>query len=148
MKIVNFYRVLLLVPIVTPLALLAVARGLPGYPSFTLIAATAGFSLLIGGIPYVLIAIGVALWIRGRDERAIRRVMFICPLLMVPLLGVGTIAFSLVNHEPLAEFAKACAFYSCWSIGLGYIYVGLAVILIFIARRSGYLIDEPGRSVA
>ena len=91
MNIIRAYKLSLLLPIIVPILFapaLFFIRSI-GESGATVLM-TILYSLVYGGIPY-LILVGILLfWMRGKDETQIRRALLLSPLLMLVILRVAT----------------------------------------------------------
>src|SRR5919106_4298144 len=81
------YRVCIWLPILVPLivVLAAIAVGRPLAQG--IVVEVLFYSLLIGGVPYAVLAAWATWWVGGRSESEIRRLMFRAPLLMVAVFA-------------------------------------------------------------
>jgi len=86
------------------------------------------YSLLVGGVPYSLLALWATWWVVGRPEPAIRRLMFFAPLLMVALFGMLALTAGLVVGQ-VRVFAAVAGLGSALILVLGYLYVLLTMTL-------------------
>lgn len=89
MSIQGYYRRALVLPILVPVlasALLLLDDRLP--PDLGVVVFFLYWSLLIGGIPYLLFAGGFVLWARGRSDREVRRGILLSPLVFALLMMV------------------------------------------------------------
>ena len=125
MTVPTFYRLTLALPLAAPMILLAVGRALGRLTA----AGSAGllieillYSLIYGGVPYLLLASWASWHIGGRSEAEIRRTMFLAPLLMAALLAAVAIVTGLVTGA-VVPFAAVALLGAIVSIALGYLYV-------------------------
>ncbi len=101
------------------------------------------FSLVYGGIPY-LILVGILLfWMRGKDETQIRRALLLSPLLMLVIFQVFAglwIAFFSEGTGKINQFVGSLVLLSPFVLLFGYIYVGIAfgVIELWKKRKRVY----------
>lgn len=129
--LVAYYRATLALPLAIP-----VAAGLMEMAGVVLkgtIATIFWYSLVIGGIPYSLLAAFMFFWIQGRSEKAIHHVLYVSPFFMVVLLAITAGLFPLVRASLSADrgLVDAIAGYSLLTLVLGYLYVA--------AVQFGYL---------
>jgi hypothetical protein len=107
--------------------------------------AVCGLAAVVGGIPYALLAVSLLLWMRRRPERQIRMAMFSAPVLMVALLGLTIVAAVALEGSPVdVEVLTAWAAYSGYALTLGYSYVALACLIVWLARRTGRVGSDGG----
>jgi len=138
MRIRTLYRCLLSLPFVVPGLLLPLARAHIAPPWLETFIVVCGLSVVIGGIPYALLAFSLLLWMRRKPERQIRMAMFIAPVLMVVLLGLMIVAMVALEGSPFDfDVPTAWGVYSGYALTLGYFYVALACFVVWLARRTG-----------
>ena len=138
MQIRTIYRWLLALPLVVPSLLLPLALLHIAPPLLESFISLAGLAALVGGIPYTLLALGLLLWMRRKSEPQIRVAMFIAPLLMVALLGVVMVCAVMMEGSPIdVDVFTAWLAYSGYALGLGYFYVAVASVIVWLARRTG-----------
>ena len=149
MRVVTLYRSLLLLPVTMPFILMAPARYLRTPLWFDQAMVTSYLALWIGGGPYLILIVGLVLWMRGKPEAQIRRAMFLSALMMVPLLGIFLLAIASFSRElPLDRGVMVTwGMFSAYALVLGYAYVAMAVLIVWLAKRLR-VIAMPGQSVA
>jgi hypothetical protein len=129
MSIHSIYRVSIWLPIIIPAVLLGAAKALSlPLADISIVLEILVGSLVIGGVPYLPLALWATWWVGGRPEADIRRMMFRAPLLMVALFAPAAIVVGLVVGA-LQPFAAVAILGSVVIIPLGYAYVALAVWL-------------------
>jgi hypothetical protein len=105
--------------------------------------AVCGLSILVGGIPYALLAFSLLAWMWRRSERQIRMAMLIAPLLMVAVLGLMIVTIFALEGSPLNDDAlTSWAVYSGYALGVGYFYVALGYVVVWLARRRGWVRND------
>lgn len=146
MRVVTLYRWLLTLPVIVPLTLFPLAYCLPSHRLLREFTGRASLAVLVGGIPYALLATGIAVWMRHRTERAIRTAMYLCPVLMVPLLAAIIMIVSVLEGQSLfdSDLMLAWVVYSGYALGFGYFYVGVAVAIAWLAKRTGAVAQGRG----
>jgi hypothetical protein len=101
------------------------------------------YSGVIGGIPYLIIGVALAVWMRGKSEDQIRRALLFSPPMMI---GVTSILYTLLWLIPgnsnglnsLGSFLWPLVILSLF-IGLfGYAYVGISFGIARIVRGGPY----------
>jgi hypothetical protein len=127
MSIYTIYRACVWLPIFVPAAVILVANTFDVRLSNGVAWEVLAYSLLYGGLPYVVLATWATWWVGGRTEAEIRRLMFRAPLLMVAVFVPVSLAVGLVVgvFEP---FAAVAALGAAVIVPLGYAYVGLTVV--------------------
>src|SRR6476660_6607275 len=97
----GFYRWSLFLPILVPAAFLGLqlvvgpfSQVLSGAVEFL------GFSLVFASAPYCLLALWLALWMRGKTETEIRRISYLVPILMLPIFWVCMFVYEIVESWP------------------------------------------------
>lgn len=139
---VQYYRVTLALPLVISVFSYLVGRSGGGFlPSLTEIV---WFSMLLGGLPYLLLAVFMFFWIRGKSERAIHHVIYMSPFFMVVLLGIAVaVVFPVLRGSSAASrsLADAIARHSILTLVLGYLYVA-AVQLTYLGLKATHKISD------
>jgi len=143
MQIRTLYRCLLSLPLLVPALLLPLGL-LHVAPSWLQeFISISSVSIVVGGIPYALLVIGLLLWMRRRPERQIRMAMFSAPVLMVGFIGLGLLAMVSLDGSPFdTDVLISWAAYSGYALALGYFYVALACLVVWLARRTGRVDNE------
>ncbi|HEX6036512.1 hypothetical protein [Longimicrobium sp.] len=132
MSIQNYYRWALLLPFAVPgvLSLLALVPE-PRIPQpVGALLMFLFYSVLIGGIPYVLFALGFLVWSWGRDARSVRTAIYVSPLTYAGVLSACVLGYAAwdgdLTHQGTGGtllLLATCAFV------FGYAYVALAELL-------------------
>jgi uncharacterized membrane protein YkvI len=145
MRIGTLYRCLLLLPLVVPALLLPLGLFHLAPSWLERFIAVCGLSVMVGGIPYALLALCLLLWMRGKPERQVRMAMFITPALMVAFLGLAIVTTVALEGSPFdSDNLTAWAVYSGYALMLGYFYVALACLIVWLARRTGRMENDGG----
>ena len=143
MQIRTLYRSLLSLPLLVPFLLLPLAWFHIVPPMVETFISLAGLSAMVGGVPYVLIALGLLWWMRRRPEPQIRVAMCIAPLLMVALLGLIILCVTVMEGSSFdTDVYTAWLAYSGYTLAFGYFYVVLAYFIVWLAKRTGAV--QPG----
>jgi hypothetical protein len=133
----SYYRWALVLPLALPLLSTGLML-LDGMPSLVnAVNLYLYWSLLLGGIPYVLFATGFLLWSRGRSDAQVRRGILLAPLVFTPWLVVCLGLFLTVDSG-LSSGTELMGALAGYGLGFGYVYVGLAEL--------GRLLLRPGQS--
>jgi len=143
------YQFLLALPFLVPLLLspLWLLSGENGVGGVILVFFF--YSLLIGGIPYLILAIAMVWWMRNKEERSIRICLLLSPLLMIACTAVCLAIYTFVAdaqptlRETIEEYLEGMLFVSVFILLFGYLYVALGFTLIWIDRRPA---EETGYS--
>jgi hypothetical protein len=131
----RLYRFCIWLPLFVPAAVIVVMNvllkglGMPrpsGWLDYVL--EIVGGSLLIGGLPYLALALWASWWIKGRQESQIRQLMYVAPVLMLVLFFVVSIVMGLVSDRP-GVWTQVMTRYAAVILALGYSYVGVTVAL-------------------
>lgn len=148
-KIRNLYFYLLILPLLLPLLSLPLIKffeaSLPQTASLALV--VIAFSGIIGGIPYLVLALAIFFWTRKRSESHVRRAILLSPIGMVVLFPVFILVISFIPSMKMdlsgaADFMKAWAFLSAFSIVIGYAYVAIIFGVVRLYRGSAF-VDMP-----
>lgn len=125
MSVRSYYRWALALPLLVPaLALpLTLLNPLPG--GLALVTMLLYWSLLVGGVPYVLFAAGFLLWMRGRPNDAVRTGIRVAPLVYAAWLTFCLALFLAVDGA-LASGSDSMGMIAMFALLFGYGYVGLA----------------------
>lgn len=125
MSIKSYYRWALALPLLLPALAspLMMADRLPD-----LLAALVMYlfwSMLVGGIPYLLFAVAFLLWMRRAPEHRVRTAVLLSPLLYTSVLLVYLAAFLLVDGA-IGNSLDALGMFAAFGVSFGYWYVALA----------------------
>ena len=105
------------------------------------------YSLIYGGIPYLIAAIVATIWIDRRPEADIRRLAVRAPFVVIaawiPLIG-----YIAIRAGSFPMFAGLLALGGGAIIALGYAYVALTFALRAMLGRAGVIRETPARSRA
>ncbi|HEX5068887.1 MAG TPA: hypothetical protein VFV78_01625 [Vicinamibacterales bacterium] len=128
MSIYTIYRICIWLPILVPAILITVVNAFDLRSSVGVVGEVIAYSLLWGGLPYLVLGGWATWWLGGKPEEQIRRLMFRAPLLMlavfVPLALVTGVLVGAVE-----QFIAVAALGALVILLLGYAYVSVAVIL-------------------
>lgn len=132
----HYFQASLVLPLVVPLVL-ALTAFLTSSQVIDGFAAVFMFSLMLGGIPYLIFAAGVLIWSRSRPASAIRRLSYFAPVLLVigtDLLSLMALFFGISPREVLAFVV----IFSSYALIFGYLYVFIINFLYeaFFGRQS------------
>lgn len=99
------------------------------------------WSGLVGGLPYVLVAVGILWWSRGRSARELRRAIWLAPVLMVPVMLLPVVVYSVVSRGGASadRFAGSILFLGGMVLLFGYVYVALVELGALVGRRMGVI---------
>lgn len=149
MDVIGYYRRAMFLPLVLPFAAMPLyplidGAALPGLVAFAI--GLLFWSLVIGGVPYVVFLVLFLRWMRGKTARRVRRAVLMAPLRYTSVL----FAWVLVWVVPLAlldggrlETRAVWALTAC-ALVVGYAYVALAEAgrwLLERAERRGGVAD-------
>lgn len=139
-----FYRWSLLLPILLPAVALALAFITPNNSLLLPIIGMLLASAIYGGAAYVVLALSLLVWMRGRSDGEISRVAWFAPVLMLfaeaIVLPLQAVLFDNDFALPNSEGAfSAVAFLSMVVLILGYFYVVLLKAIVYVGRRRGWI---------
>ncbi len=146
MRAVNYFRLSLAVPLLVPVLAVAltllnqIVSGSSEATEITRWTAFLVFSLLIGGLPYLVFVAAVVLWSRGKSARAIHRLSFVSPPLFAAVFVTLWVPFVLIADSSPYAFDAAltsASYYAAFCLGLGYVYVALIHGAYAVLRRLG-----------
>jgi hypothetical protein len=137
-----FYRLSVWLPLVVPAVVIVVVNLTRWRPVGTLgvILQLIAYSGIVGGIPYLALAIWAMFWIGRRSEREIRRRAILAPLLMI-LTFTAWPALLALHAEPMSAFG-VFTLGAAVILALGYAYV----LIVFMLRAL--LFGRMGRQAA
>lgn len=139
MSVKSYYRRMLALPLLLPALTLPLqwVQSLPGVLEAFVFLMT--WSLLLGGIPYLLFATGFLLWMRRVPEGRVRIGILLSPLVYTCVLVVCLTLFLLVDGT-LAHSSDSIGGLVLFGLLFGYAYVAIAEI--------GRLMLRPGTARA
>ena len=131
---VPYYRVTLALPLLVSAAVYLLGKGavLPAIPGIV------WFSMIVGGVPYFLLASVMFFWIKGKPEKVIHQVIYASPFFMVVLLAVAVPVFlPSIRGARAADRGVADAFarHAIFTLLIGYLYVA-AVQSFYLALKA------------
>lgn len=136
MSIKSYYRWALALPLLLPVLatpLLMADDRLPDVLGAVLMFLF--YSMLIGGIPYLLFATGFLLWMRRASDDRVRTAVLLSPLLYTLVLLAWLAAFTPFDG-PFGDSLGALGVFAAFGVSFGYWYVALAEL--------GRLLVRPG----
>lgn len=133
MSVRGYYRWALLLPVALPVLMLP-AFALE-FDVLTGVALWLGWSLLFGGVPYLLFAMGFLLWTRGRTDAQVRLGILLSPPAYVAVL-VPCLALFLAVDGNLSGSLGFLGMVAAFGLGFGYGYVTLAEIGRLLLRPA------------
>jgi hypothetical protein len=145
MKIRTLYRCLLALPVVVP-GLFFPIRLLHLSPQWLDTFISLSFlAIFVGGIPYGFLVLGLLWWMNGKSERQIRAAMFVAPFCMVASIGLVIVSLVAWEGSPVDDDVfTAWTVYAGYSLALGYFYVALACLVVWLAKRAGWVKEGGG----
>ena len=101
------------------------------------------FSLVFGGVPYAIFALGMLYWLRDSPSRTYWKAAAVAPILFIVVFAVTAIAFrvivDLVENGIIllrpADFLVLVLFFPLYILPIGYFYVGLAYLGYRVLKR-------------
>jgi hypothetical protein len=131
----TFFRVMLCLPILTPLVLLPF--GLNAVIGVMLL------SLTFGGIQYIIFAL-VLFFIIGRikEINLLKRLLNLAPLLFLPVQIIGWLLSGYIerlSNPNLTGIWGALVPFTFYVLVIGYCYVGLIYFMYGLCRRLGWV---------
>ena len=138
MQIRTLYRWLLALPVVVP-GLLVPIRLLHLSPQcLDRFISISSLAILVGGIPYGFLVLGLLWWMSRNSERQIRAAMFVAPVGMVASIGLVILSIDVLEGSSFDDDTfTAWMVYSGYALALGYFYVALACLIVWLAKRTG-----------
>lgn len=140
MNVIRAYKLSLLLPIIVPVLfapLLFFIRSIGERGATALMIIV--YSMVYGGIPY-LILVGILLFrMRGKDEPEIRQSLLSSPLLMLVVFQICAglwIAFFSEAKPKIGQFMSSLIIMSPFILLFGYVYVGLAFGIIALWTKK------------
>ena len=124
MSVRSYYRWALALPLLVPALAWLLALVEPGDVVRAALLLLY-WSVVIGGVPYLLFAAGFLLWMRRVPEDRLRRGILLAPLVYTPVLLVCFTLFLAVDGA-LASSSDSLGAITVVSLCFGYAYVALA----------------------
>lgn len=137
MKLQNYYKIALLLPLAVPLLCYGLngffrsVLGLGNDSAIISINAILALSGILGGVPYALFAIACYFWGRHKPPSTLRKFSYVMPLLFAPFLIVCLVLFDASMYQSNDQFRleglkDAAILYGSFALAIGYFYVVLA----------------------
>ncbi|HQU81777.1 MAG TPA: hypothetical protein PKY59_01545 [Pyrinomonadaceae bacterium] len=146
MDLIKFYRFSLFLPIIVPLLISPAMLFLPTMShNLGLIVLFVVYSVLAGGIPYLILAIPLFFRMRNKTENHIRKRLLLMPVGMIAIFAIFALAafigslFS-ADRNTFATFKgglESLLFVSLFTLIFGYFYIGLTFGILWLLKRSG-----------
>jgi hypothetical protein len=127
MSMKSYYRWALVLPLLLPALAWPLALFNPLPPVLAAVAMYLFWSVLIGGVPYLLFAIGFLLWTRGASGERVRRGILVSPLVYTAVLMACFTALRWVEGNNPSN-GDSLLFFAVFGLLFGYGYVGLAEV--------------------
>ena len=147
----RFYKLAVLVPVGVPAILAPAWFGISGPEPFAkwlgLFAYFSFWTVLVGGLPYVVFAAFVLWRFWRKPAVAYRRFSYVVPLVFAPFLTVCIFVGSLLSgpFTPIDKLTVAATF-GAIAVPVGYVYVLLIHLVRLGATRAGLILPESSIS--
>ena len=148
----TYYRLALLLPFVFPLLLGPFHSHTPitNNYSFINIASTiriiSMYSILYGGIPYIILVGFMLFWISNKNERQVRKIFYFLPVLFIPVFSTFLLLFFIIMDGHLTASLKAIPgltyAFGIWILIVGYFYIALIQCTYLILKSKGAIKEE------
>lgn len=138
MTLQGYYRRTLALPLLLPVLTLPLMRAEARLPEGLAVPTLLLYgSLLIGGIPYALFAVGFLLWMRGRPDHEVRGGILLSPIAYAVMLMICAVTFLAID-TPMAwnDLDVICAL-GAIAVVFGYAYVLIAELGRVLLRPGG-----------
>ena len=128
----------LLLPVVFfPVAVLAHHMDLPFAEGLVDVAAILTMSVFLGGVPYLVFG-GVVLWfLWQKPAKTYRWFSLVAPVIYSVFLYVAALLVPWGPSWVLGDISAAAPYLAAWGLGLGYVYVLIVHLLMWIFRCRG-----------
>lgn len=126
MSVKSYYRWALVLPLLLPAVAWPLALFNPLPPVLAAVTMYLFWSVLIGGVPYLLFAIGFLLWTRGASGERVRTGILLSPLVYTTVLMACFTALRVM--EGTSGNGDSLLFFAVFGLLFGYGYVGLAEV--------------------
>lgn len=139
----RFYKCSLVLPVLLPtICLLITPHNLDTLygPIATFLMAFT-FSGIIGGIPYVILAIGLLVWMRDKDLLQIRKALLLSPLFLIPIVMFGGLIYVALSNESAPDprvYGYYILLFGGYILAFGYFYVLIVFGLARLIRRQPF----------
>jgi len=148
MRLERFYQLCVALPLAVPAVTWPLARFMENDATVVSrlaeVAAVLATAALIGGVPYVLLALPLLWLFRRKPVRAYQRFSLVAPIVFAAFLFLFFLtlsAFSPGDHK-LSVGLISGGYYALWGVGVGYFYVGVVHLLRITLSRLGVLHAE------
>ena len=130
----HYYRLTLALPFLVSAVIYVLGRSaiLPTLPDIV------WFSMILGGMPYVLLASVMFFWVKGKPEKAIHQVIYMSPFIMVVLLAIAVpVLLPTLRRASAADrgVVDAIVRHGLFTLALGYLYVA-AVQSVYLGLKA------------
>lgn len=107
------------------------------------------FGIILWGIPYTVLAIGLWLCSRGKDTHKIIRIFALSPLFLTLLIAMEILIFSYTwsdfpngGTDLLTDFGSSALGLGIFSVVYGYLIIGITAGAYSILKKFNLLSDE------
>ena len=129
------YRIGIWLPLIVPCVVIIAMNvwlkslGMPKPSGFVdVVLEMLAWSGIMGSPVYLVLGAWASLWIRGRAERTVRRLMFLAPPLMVAAFAAASVAIGLATSH-VTQWLGVAGLGAAVAIPISYGYVGLTIAL-------------------
>lgn len=125
MSVKRYYRFALALPLLVPALLSPLISLEAGPQALRLVLFVLYWSVVIGGVPYLLFAAGFLLWMRDKPDASVRGAVLLSPLLYSVVL-LACFALFLMVDGALRSSSDSFGMIAVCAVVVGYLYVGVA----------------------
>ena len=147
MEYERFVRRALLLPIAVPVLVspLLLLDGVEATNTFGDIVAFLLWSLLFGGIPYLVFLIAFLAWMRDKPAGRVRRAVLLAPITYGAVLGVAILLMTLVSgrENDAVKLLASSGIFAGMGVALGYVYVVVTEGAWWLLGRRGGSASAP-----
>lgn len=118
------------------------SESLPLLSGIITISFVYSFGILVWGIPYTILALGLWIWSKGKPVRMMIKVFALSPLLMAVLVAV-TIALILSAQDGVSpDIGEAILALGVFSLAYGYGNIGIVAGLYKLLQIGNFIMPE------
>lgn len=135
MSVKSYYRWALALPVLVPALAAPLMLLNPRAEALRMVLFFLYWSVVLGGIPYVLFATGFLLWMRRAPEARVRVAILLSPLVYTAVL-LACFALLLLADGAIRSSLDGMGLIALFGVLIGYLYVGIAELGRILLRPA------------
>ncbi|MCC6500563.1 MAG: hypothetical protein IT313_09890 [Anaerolineales bacterium] len=118
------------------------SESLPIFSALLTISFIYAFGILVWGIPYSILALGLWIWSAKKDANTMKKVFIFSPLMLAILVAIEALFILGRDHGVPSDFGEAVLALGGLSILFGYGTIGMVAGLYKLLRMGNFIEQE------